>query len=169
VADPAQLAQALSGYPQASMAGADPQALAQALQTYQPPVLNDGRADMTGQYNTQLAPDQEAAFRDWAQKNNRQSDLADYDLRGWFASNGSQAANGHFTDQFKKPNHPTFSDQSQYSGAGGNQGGTWGGNDSAPTFTPSATNLKNMSADALQGYFQRVEPGSKLLLPTLQN
>ena len=121
--------------------------------------------DMTDKYNTPLSDDQEASYQKWAKAVGHEGDTRDYDLRGAWKADASQAENGHFPDTFKKPNHPTFSDESQYSGKDGNVGGKWGGTDEAPTFTPSATNLKNMSADELQAYFKKVEPDSKLVLP----
>ena len=41
----------------------------------------------------------------------------DYDLRGFWKKYGNlqpQATNGHLTDEFKKPNHETFSNQSKF-------------------------------------------------------
>jgi hypothetical protein len=121
---------------------------------------------MTGAYNTSLSPADEAAFQTWVQQNGRHNDLADYDLRGWWKGNGVQAANGHFTDQYKKPNHPTFSDQSQYNGQNGAQGGRWGGDDNQPTFTPSQANLDNYPAGGLESYFRQREPAAVLVMPT---
>jgi hypothetical protein len=128
------------------------------------PTLPDGRTDMTNQYNTALSPGDEARFQKWLSDNDRQSDLADYDMRGWFKENGTQASNGHFTDQYKKPNHPTFSVESQYNGVDGYNGGTWGGDDKNPTFAPSQTNLANMKVEALRDYFKRVEPDAQLIM-----
>lgn len=55
----------------------------------------------------------------------------DYDLRGAYL-NGFKPGSGHGTDQFKKPNHPTFSEESQYSNLL-HRGGRWTDN----TFVPS--------------------------------
>ena len=41
----------------------------------------------------------------------------DYDYRGFYKKYGNltpQATNGHLTDEFKLPNHPTFSIESKY-------------------------------------------------------
>ena len=41
----------------------------------------------------------------------------DYDYRGFYKKYGNlspQATNGHLTDEFKLPNHPTFSVESRY-------------------------------------------------------
>lgn len=124
------------------------------------------RLDFTDQYNTPLTPEEEKAFQAWANQSGRLQDLYDYDVRGWWKSTGGQVdARGHGTDQFKKPNHPTFSTESQYHGKAGLQGGSW---DQAPggqwIFTPGKTNQEMWEPQALQNYFQRAEPGSVLNL-----
>lgn len=129
------------------------------------PRLEDGRADLTGQYNTELPAEQERKFQDWVRKNDRQGDLADYDLRGWFAKSGKVAANGHLTDEFKKPNHPTFSEGSIYHGRDGNTGGKWEKDGNKWLFRASKTNLDNLGADGLRRYFGKVEPGNDVVLP----
>lgn len=128
--------------------------------------------DFTGQYNTPLSPDEEGAYQSWAQGQSQaagrdiNNDNYDYDMRGAWKAGAGAAGNGHFPDTFKKPNHPTFSDQSQYHGVDGHTGGTWGGGSGQPwTFTPGASNLRSHTPDELQQYFQRAEPGNRLLLP----
>jgi hypothetical protein len=89
----------------------------------------------------------------------------DYDLRGAFLE-GAKPEAGHLTDQFKKPNHMTFSSDSQYSGRNGEVGGRWEKSpDGKWTFYASPTNLKYHSAEELQDYFRRAEPGNRLVLP----
>jgi hypothetical protein len=125
--------------------------------------------DFTDRYNTALTSDQEQQYQQWLQaqsaQNNRDmsGDAYDYDLRGAFLNDAGAAANGHYPDTFKKPNHPTFSDQSQYSGADGYVGGHWSQDGQNWTFTPGPTNM--MGPDALQDYFQRAEPGNTVILP----
>lgn len=120
----------------------------------------------TNNFNTALNQQQEQAFQNWAAENNRLGDLEDYDLRGFWLNNNSFAPNGHGSDQFKKPNHPTFSDQSMYNGLqnpqGGNfVGGTWDESKNGQvSFTPSAEMLRGVQPlDFLRNYMQRVEPG----------
>lgn len=127
-------------------------------------------------YNTQLSPQQEAAFQLWLMEQSKRQgrdlagDLQDYDLRGYWAGQGQQAENGHMTDQFKKPNHPTFSDESQYSGTGGYIGGHWGqtrrGQDqyvpSPQMFAGGTHNLPDMLR-----YFAEAEPDARLQLPPM--
>ena len=124
--------------------------------------------DFSGQYNTILSPEDEAAFLQWAKANNKLNDLYDYDLRGFWKAGSQRAANGHGSDLFKKPNHPTFSDQSQYADPDKLPGGKWA-NDAQGrmTFYPSSVNLKNMTTDELRGYFKEREPDVILSIPAL--
>ena len=83
-------------------------------------------------------------------------DMYDYDLKGYFLSGEWQnrGAGGHGIDKFKKPNHPTFSNESMYHGVDGYEGGTWGDG----TYSPSKTNLKFFKKDQLENYFKEREP-----------
>ena len=87
------------------------------------------RKPLLDPYNTFLTPQQEAAFAVWKQRMAPNDSGEDYDLRGAFLADAKHAANGHMTDQFKKPNHPTFSNQSQYAPYAPEQAGQWGGKD----------------------------------------
>lgn len=122
-------------------------------------------ADFTNQYNTQLSPEEEAQFVAWANSMGKLGDVADYDLRGAWKAKVAQAGNGHFPDTFKKPNHPTFSVESQYSGEGV-EGGRWvdAGNGQWQ-FWASPANLDAMGADGLDSYFKQAEPDVALVLP----
>ena len=124
--------------------------------------------DYTATHNTTLSPKEEKAFMAWADKTGKLKDLYDYDLRGFWKSGAGTTENGHGTDTFKKPNHPTFSDQSQFHSPA-TPGGTWSETPQGQTvFTPSELNLKNMPAPALQQYFKQVEPNVLLNLPAQQ-
>lgn len=124
---------------------------------YTPPYVNRlsgvARGLGTEQYNTQLTPQQEEMYQVWRSKlptypaapmGRPGSGLQyedDYDLRGAFLQNlqavMSQAdGKPHMGDQFKKPNHPSFSDQSQYSVGPTMYGGSWQGEQ----FTPAPIN-----------------------------
>ena len=128
--------------------------------------------DFTDRYNTPLPQQQESAFQNWTKNQSEATgrdvskDLYDYDMRGWFAANnGASLKGGHLTDQFKKPNHPTFSTGSKYNGIDGNEGGEWGKqSDGSWTFTPGTTNLQNFSPVEMKNYFSQVEPGNQLIL-----
>lgn len=118
--------------------------------------------DYTDKYNTPLSTEEEKSFQSWKSKYAANDSGADYDLRGAFKDGiKPDDERGHFPDTYKKPNHPTFSDQSKYSSKD-LPGGTWGEGDS---FTPSSTNLNTYGKQGLQDYFKKVEPNSKLLIP----
>lgn len=121
-------------------------------------------------YNTQLTAEEEKQFQKWAKENNRQNDDYDYDIRGAWkeitSGKMTEADNGHLGDKYKKPNHPTFSDQSIYSGKDGYVGGSWKEDNGTTSFTPSPTNLQNYSMDELRAYFSKVEPGVILNTPS---
>ena len=114
--------------------------------------------DFSDRYNTVLTPEEEAEF----QKSPMANDVYDYDARGaWKAIRDGLMdgpdARGHLGDMFKKPNHPTFSDQSIYHGVDGWVGGHWAQDEDGRTaFTVGETNM--MSPEWLQGYFQQIEP-----------
>ena len=76
---------------------------------------------MAGLYEyltTELTPQQEVAFAiEKARSPFRNDSGRDYDYRGFYQKYGNltpQATNGHLTDEFKLPNHPTFSIESKY-------------------------------------------------------
>lgn len=116
--------------------------------------------DMTNYMNTPLSATQQADY------NTKFSpgDSYDYDMQGWYKDNQGadpKSEGVHYPDTYKKPNHPTFSDQSQYSRG---DAGSWGKDDSgADTFTPGSQNLKMHGEQGLKDYFQKVEPKAKLL------
>lgn len=120
---------------------------------------------MTNAYNTPLSKEEDKRFQSDLMKKAAESGKPvdrgyDYDVQGFFKSGSSTDERGHGTDRFKKPNHPTFSDQSQYQDIEkGIVGGKWIGND----FKPSPYNLKNMPLSKLDEYFRQVEPNSKVL------
>lgn len=137
-----------------------------------------GDALYNSQYNTAIPADKQAAFDAWfkqqaarkaAERKLPSYDFGqernDYDINGFFLSGQHPAENGHGPDTFKKPNHPTFSNESQYSGRNGELGGKWETVNGQSRFTPSATNLKYHSQEELKEYFRTREPGVWLMLP----
>jgi len=133
----------------------------------------------TDNYNTDLSPQAEEKFQSWVEKQSEIKgrdllrDLEDYDLRGfWKAGAHADEKSGHGSDMFKKPNHPTFSDESKYSGTiaphGGNyMGGSWGkDDDNMDTFTPSKHMMANThDEESLKKYMEEREPNTILILP----
>lgn len=134
-----------------------------------PPPSADPR-DMSGHFNTPIPPEMQSQFDAWVQHQIRttgrdpRNDRYDYDVNGyWIATRGATDERGHGTDQFKKPNHPTFSNESQYHPQFGG-GGQWMQSGSPQTYyQPSALNLMNYQRPELQQYFRQTEPEVMLL------
>lgn len=120
--------------------------------------------DFTDQYNTQLTPEEEREFQAWAKAEGRERDVFNYDLRGAWkelkSGTMSEDARGHLGDKYKKPNHPTFSDQSIYS-TEENRGGHWSVENGQDVFVPGRE-LSAAEANYLQRYFAEREPGVQL-------
>ena len=119
--------------------------------------------DYSDKFNTVLSPDEEEKYQAWATENHREKDVYDYDLRGAWKEmqfgRMSEDERGHLGDKYKKPNHPTFSDQSIYSGQDGVTGGVWSRNaEGKDVYTPGRK-LSSVEADRLRRYFLRNEPG----------
>jgi len=113
---------------------------------------------MADSYDTQLSPQEVPGFNAWKQQYAPNDAGTDYDLQGAFkAGLKPDPQRGHFPDTFKKPNHPTFSTESQYS-KGDTVGGKWDTRDGKDVFIPSQYNLKTTPPDKLKAYFQKVEP-----------
>lgn len=123
--------------------------------------MDDDPRDYTDKYNTELSPDEEAKFQKWAKDKGHDGDVYDYDLRGAYKEGAGQSDNGHFTDKYKKPNHPTFSDQSKYHKVDGHEGGRWDEVGGKTSFTAGPTN--HLSTEELKRYFKQVEPDVELV------
>jgi hypothetical protein len=65
-------------------------------------------------YNTPLSDDEEKRFQEWKSQYASKDSGDDYDYRGAWKAGLKPDARGHWPDLFKKPNHPTFSDESVY-------------------------------------------------------
>lgn len=98
---------------------------------------NGGKTHNRRKYTTALNNDEEKQFQSWYSKvakyknlnPNPDADGQDYDYRGYWKNedrNGILGSNpnAHFTDRYKQPTHPTFSNESQYSN-NETPGGTW--------------------------------------------
>ncbi len=97
-------------------------------------------------YDTKLSPPEEAAFSKWKSRFAPKDSGQDYDLRGAFkAGLTPNPDTGHWPDTFKKPNHPTFSDQSIYAKQAPERAGRWQGD----TFIPPAGGTMANYDDAL--------------------
>jgi len=84
-------------------------------------------------YNTPLNKKEQKAFDEWvAEESKRRGrnilmDKGAYDVQGFWKSGDykNMDEDNHGTDTWKKPNHPTFSNQSKYHGVDGFYGGNW--------------------------------------------
>lgn len=127
---------------------------------------------MSQDYSRKLDPISQAFYQMWLEEQGRargrdlSRDTEDYDLQGYWQDEGwyTPSGGGHGPDTYKKPNHPTFSDESIYNmtpnvRGGLNLGGSWGQDDS---FTAGPTNRENWTLEDLLRYFDQVEPGTKL-------
>ncbi len=121
--------------------------------------------DFSDRYNTALTPEQESAYQAWKKQEGREGDEYDYDLRGAWVElqqgTMKEDERRHLGDRYKKPNHPTFSDQSIYHGQDGYMGGHWSGDDkSGLTYTAAPSNM--WRREDLERYFGEREPGVTL-------
>lgn len=131
----------------------------------------DDNTDMTEVYNTKLSDKEEREFQTWLQdesarmKRDISKDLGDYDVRGSWKNRDSEKkdARGHGTDKWKKPNHPTFSNESVYHGKDGHSGGKWAKRGEQDVFVPSSSNRKHWNRDMLMQYFELYEPDVELV------
>ena len=96
-------------------------------------------------YDTSLTREQEAKYQAWRSMLPKPLQYeGDYDLRGYWLDPNTvkdDIKNGqHFTDTYKKPNHPTFSVESKYA-VGDNiwKAGSWDGD----KFTPPNPEVKS--------------------------
>jgi len=105
-----------------------PDAMRQAIQREGLPLFSivPPTADFDEQYNTKLTVVEERKFQEWKGKHAPHDSGKDYDLRGAFkAGLKPDPKTGHWPDTFKKPNHPTFSNESKYAPYG--EPGYWEG------------------------------------------
>lgn len=84
-------------------------------------------------YNTPLTPEEQVSFNAWVESESQRQgrnilmDRGAYDIQGFWKSGDykNMDEDNHGSDRWKKPNHPTFSNQSIYNGVDGMYGGTW--------------------------------------------
>jgi hypothetical protein len=92
-----------------------------------------GQKQAQGQFDTVLSPAEEIEFQKWKKKHAPNDSGVDYDLRGAFkAGIQPDRDTGHWPDLYKKPNHPTFSDQSIYAKDRPDLAGRWEGDKYIP-------------------------------------
>lgn len=95
-------------------------------------------------FDTPLAANEEQAFQAWKAQYAPRDSGADYDLRGAFKAGLQPGANGHWPDTFKKPNHPTFSNESIYAQDRPDLAGHWQGDAYVPpTAAPDLSSVSD--------------------------
>ena len=104
-------------------------------------------------------------YQAWLKKYGLQ-ETSDYDTRAAFNAGLTPDSRRHLPDQFKRPNHITYSTDSIYADKGPSAG-RWEGSDKKGwTFYASPTNIKNAGgSDKLQEYFKTQEPEATLVMP----
>ena len=117
------------------------------------------------------------SFEEWYKTvPEHKSDTANYDLEAAYKNlpyNEMKAfatSDAHLPDTYKKPTHPTFSNESVYS-TEEKPGGTWTKDeDDNWTFTPSWVNIENAGGeDKLKEYFDKYEKDVTLDLSNINN
>jgi hypothetical protein len=110
-------------------------------------------------YNTSLDEKEINEFDKWIEKESAKKgrnvlmDKGAYDIQGFWKSGDwkNVDSDGHGTDTWKKPNHPTFSNQSKYHGADGFYGGNW---TEKAGYQPSKQTLELYSPDYYEWLFK---------------
>ena len=129
-------------------------------------------------FNTILTKPNEKRFQAWIRGGKKKygvdlsKDLDSYDLRGFWKSGGYKdeafrKREGHAPDTYKKPNHPTFSEESIYSGQPGPLGVRFFGGKwlSESEFKPSKEMLSfTHPLDWYKDYMKKEGEGVKLVL-----
>lgn len=78
-------------------------------------------------YDTPLAQEEITPYADWKAKHAPNDSGEDYDLKGAFKAGVVPDSNGHMPDTWKKPNHPTFSNEGMYAKEAPELAGEWVG------------------------------------------
>ena len=122
-------------------------------------------------YTTQLNPNEQAAFNNWVSDMRSKGAIhandqfQDYDMQGYWKNevlNNTNLANGnaqaHFTDKYKMPNHPTFSNESMYyNTANSPYAGSWQGENFVSPVNPQAEQQKT---NAVVGALRKLAPST---------
>lgn len=103
--------------------------------TFDPRGINSMK-DFEGKFETPLSKKEESDFRKWKERWAPNDSGEDYDLRGAFKAGVKPGRDGHWPDTYKKPNHPTFSNESIYAKMAPERAGRWEGD----TFIPPEGN-----------------------------
>lgn len=132
-------------------------------------------------FNTKLSSKEEEKFQAWVAQESEKAgydkmmDLENYDLRGAWKEmqkgTMSEDERGHLGDKYKKPNHPTFSDQSVYHNKKDPKtgrvykGGSWMQENGMDVYVPSKHVMDMQGRDNLLDYFRQVETNPETQQP----
>ena len=129
-------------------------------------------------FNTDLEPENEKRFQAWLKEGKEKygvdlsKDIENYDLRGFWLNGGYEdeafrQRKGHAPDTFKKPNHPTFSNESIYDSIMDAEGQVYKGGEwiDEETFKPSKKMLQEThTPDWYLPYMEKYHKGLKILI-----
>ena len=117
-------------------------------------------------FETKLSKEEEGQYQDWKSIHAPNDSGFDYDFRGAFKAGVTpDNESNHWPDTFKKPNHPTFSDQSQYAKDAPHLAGSWNEDTYIPpanidALIAAAPNFANSSViDQMSATAERSRPG----------
>lgn len=140
---------------------------------------NGGKTPNRKKYTTALTDNEEKQFQSWYSKVAKHKNLnpnpdangQDYDYRGYWKNedrNGILGSNpnAHFTDRYKQPTHPTFSNESKYSN-NKTPGGTWVKGKGTWLFKHNRYTARqaNRTADYLNGTGEGYILGTDTIIP----
>ncbi len=125
-----------------------------------PPSEQDARAAVSSRFETKLSDDEESKFQEWRKANVNPEDTGEnYDFRGAFKAGLKPGEDGHWLDTYKKPTHPTFSDESIYAkGEFAKVAGHWDGE----TFLPPGSGPQRKLAGGTDAQIGPGQPESLL-------
>lgn len=101
-------------------------------------------------YETELTEGAKPGYEVWRARVAPGDPGLDYDYAGAYAAGEGRGSSGHMTDEFKKPNHPTFSDESMYARYEPGSAGSWNGETYVPAKGASPVWLRQYMAQADQ-------------------
>jgi len=121
-------------------------------------------------------PENKPTFEEWyATVPEGKNDTTNYSLREAYNNLPYEImkqfaeSSAHLPDTYKKPSHPTFSEESNFSN-NDTTGGRWSYEDGKDVFTPSPFNIQQMGGvENYQAWMQRNEPGVRLNIPKLSD
>jgi len=112
-------------------------------------------------------PEERPSYEEWLRLH-KVRETPDYDVRAAYEAGIDPDERGHLSDRFKRPNHITYSDESEAAKSkDAPPAGKWVGSDKDGwTFYATQTNINNAGGvDRLRKYFRKNEKDVRLVLP----